>query len=215
MHMTPEDLHRCQELRIGQIVPETKRISHRRVGRASPTAPVEVKTHTQTALQGLAAANRFGTKDPGKTWRIVIPGSRTDRIAKEIHARVTAPETSRRDIRPLLDRIDETGASLFFFTLKGISSYPFLFCANLAYYGSHPDEFHSALEDSCRTNQDMYCDPATYRPITDREELADILEDCDERDMRRFAAVVAGVLGQGPGFRGLEFIGYDRRDLEL
>jgi hypothetical protein len=216
MHLTPGQTDKFRQLRIRQIAPATARVFNRTVSHGGGEGRAAVQVRAKAAFDAFEASVHAESRENlRKTWRIAIPGSKTEKVVKEVHGCLSGPDDSGHDVRSLLEWIEEAGMSLFFFSVKGISCYRFLLCANLSYYGPRPEEFYRALDEFCGTNRDMFCDPATYRPITDRNELAGILTQLTEKDMQTFSWAMAGVLSGGPCFTGIEFVGYDRRELEL
>jgi hypothetical protein len=191
-----------------QILPES--------ARASLTTPLHKrKPHIKIILKkaGHDAPHPPEAKQIlRKTCKIVPAGSEIENVLRDsqnLQLR-NGDEDFAGYVQSALDEIEKKGLTIFFFTMKGFSSYRFVHCANQTHYGQCPEEFYKVLDEFADANPNMFYQPETYRPVADRDELMRIVEKFEDQDIQTFKNVMASILAKAPHYRAIDFVGHDR-----
>ena len=209
MDLTPEQSRKLREYRLKQISPDAARAS----SRASQALKKSHHHHVKLALKR-AGYDTPRNPDPRKilreTCKIVPAGSEVEKILRETQKIQFRSDDFLSYVQAVLDRAEKKGLLLFFFSLKGFSSYPFVHCASLTYYGARTEDFYQALDEFIANNANMYYEATSYRPITDKLELTRIFETFGESDKETFRRVAMDILAKAPHYRAIDFIGHNR-----
>ncbi len=205
MALSPEVRRRLHDMRMRQIMSQTFKTGQFESVRRKPAPKIRLR--------------KVGSDAPGpsnwenllrKTCKIVPPGSPIEQMLRESQQLQSQTADFLAYAKAMLREIESHGLYVFFFTLKGVSSYPFVHCANLNDYGERPEEFYAALDAYIVEHPDMFYDPQSYRPITDAAELERIFTNFSEHDRLLFRQVMKNILRKAPHYRQLDFVGHDR-----
>lgn len=207
MSLGPEERKKLREFRMKQVLPDGM----------APKRLTPVHQKRQYPKIHLRKAGNDAPRDPNakavlrETYKVVEPGSAIEKALRDSQKLQTpVPDDFLDYVTSALQDLESRGLVLFFFTLKGVSAYPFVHCASLTHYGENTDEFYARLDEYIAAHADMYYEPDSYRPITDSDELARIFESFAEHDRLKFRNVMGGIVMKAPHYRQIDFVGHDR-----